>query len=114
MIGENFQVGDTVRILTLEEMKDTLQCTKRELQEKYDVVERMFPHGNERHIVKIVEKSPSNFYLKKNDPDGYVYRFDDCPYTWYSWALTRVEDADLAEDVDLSDWSSLFDVGETE
>ncbi len=108
MIGENFQVGDTVRILTLEEMMDTLQCTKKELHDKYDVVEDMFKYGGECHIVGTADKSPNNIYLKKNDPDGYVYRFDDCPYIWYSWALTRVED------VDLSDWSSLFDEGETE
>lgn len=111
MIGENFQVGDTVRILTLEEMMDTLKCTKRELDQKYDVVEDMFEHGNERHIVDHSEKRPENIYLKQNDPDGYIYRFDDCPYVWYSWALTRVKDA---EDIDLSDWSSLFDEGETE
>lgn len=111
MIGENFQVGDTVRILTLEEMMDTLKCTKRELENRYDVVEGMLQHGNERHIVEIAEKAPNNIYLKRNDPDGCIYRFDDCPFVWYSWALTRVKDA---EDLDLSDWSSLFDEGETE
>lgn len=105
MLNEKFELGDTVRILTVPEMLQHLHCTSGRLHDEYDWNDRTMPQYCGKVGAIISEISP-NSYLR-NHPGNGGYRLADCGgFIYYSWMLER-----LGSEVKEEDWNALLEGG---
>lgn len=104
MHGDEFVIGDHVRILTRKEMMAACGCTSQELTSRWDVPMDMSAFGGK--TAKISWISPSD-----NDRGIMISLVDESgkgfPYHWYWYTLEKIN-PEPQGDIDLPEWSMLL------
>ena len=108
MIGEEFKVGDIVRILDPKEMLENIRTVEPEARrvDDYDVVENMQHMGGV--TAKIVSHATGSWPKTWFMQDKYdLVHLDGTPisYMWYKYCITSAE---KKFDVPLDEWSGLL------
>ena len=104
MHGNEFAVGDRVRILSRKEMMAVRGCTDRELSNSWDVPKDMSAFGGKTAIVNYVSEvcNERGVQISLEDESGRQF-----PYHWYWYTLEKI-DPEPQEDIDLPEWSMLL------